>query len=305
MKSLRLGLIALLLSACGQEKLQVDKDQVFSKQFPADKLTLGHDDGRAVSIRAIRNPGSGGSGHGFVSQDYFGGCDSIYGCDRSPFSYWTGFSNFAHAWNPGISRTVNLNFGRRPTAIDPLAFPAPVCVNLQITSNRQLQVLRFNAYDGVNQNSVSGSGSNTISVQVQTSRIGQLIFAVVDQQALYEYCPNQYQPTWGPQNWWDWQWDWHQPQYPNCGAPQQQATLRITGTVGACSSPEAVRDYNSSSAGGGIDLSSRINIQSGYDPYTWYFQQNQTMPYFRDATGSLWGRVLNYDGGAGVNFWGL
>lgn len=288
--------IALLLSlaACGkQESLDLEQDQVFSKQFSSEQLLLANDRGEDITIRPMR-VGSESGARGFTSQSYYGNCTSIYGCQSNPYSQWLGYSNLAHAWNPGITRTVNLNFGSR-TPVLPNQDTAGFCVDLKISSSRTLRVLRFNPGSAggfspsSSQNNVSGSGTNTITVRAQAGYIGQLIFAVQDQQSLQQYCPNQYGQNWNQGNWWDFSYN-----YPSCSAPLAQATLTVTGTAGPCGGGRAVN----------IDLSAKINAQSGFDPNNWW-SQGQQMPYFSSADGNVWGRVLQYSGEAGINFWGI
>jgi hypothetical protein len=296
MKIRRLGiLITLLLSACGQqESLELEKDQVFSKQFPANQLVLADDDGRDVTIqpRAV----TGSSSRGFTSENYYQGCNSIYGCAQNPYSSYLGYSNYAHSWNPSITRTINLNFGQRGfNSFDPFAVstaPGKFCVNLNVTSSQAVTVLRTNIYNwqaGGGNNTVSGSGSNTVNIRAQVLGSGSVILSIQDRQALQQQCPQQYGQGWNQGNWWD----YGNYYYPPCSAPLGQVTLKITGTAGLCSAPQQVT----------LDLSAQVNTQQGYENYG-YYSQGYNMPYFQHPAG-IWGRVLQYSGQAGVQFWGM
>jgi hypothetical protein len=302
MKTLRLGLLfSLFLAACGQQgMLELQKDQFFSKQFSSDNLILAQDDGRAVTLKPMEVKQASGATRGFVSQPYYGGCTSIYGCQQDPYSSWLGYSNYAHSWNPAITRTVNMNFGTNTppvvAAFDPFAAAisgqqnSDFCMNLTITSNKTIDVLRFNVYNpNPRQNSVSGSGTSTVRLVVRNRNIGSVILAVRDQQELYQACPQQYQQGWNPGNWWD----YSQYYYPNCSAPSSsQATLYMTGTAGPCSAPQQVS----------LNLSSQLNSQSS--SYDYWNQGSYNMPYFNHPAG-IWGRVLQYSGQNNINFWGM
>ena len=173
----------VLLAACGQQQsLELQKDEVFSKQFSEEKLGLANDAGGAVTLKPMSLAAS--SGKGFTSTtpgSYYGqGCNSVYGCDQNPYSHYLGYSNMARSWNPAITRTINLNMGIRNinqpvlASFDPFAVAISsqvqqvqqqaFCVNLNVTSNGTLQVLRRG------RTQVSGSGSNTVNIRAQIQR---------------------------------------------------------------------------------------------------------------------------------------
>lgn len=311
----RLGYSALfLLAACGQQSsLELAKDQIFSKQFPPQSMVLPNDGGADVTLTPKKLASS--SGKGFTSTspgDVYQGCNSWYGCQQNPYSYYTSYSNMAHAWNPSITRTVNLNFGQQaygwgPTA--PLSNPTTgeFCVNLNISSNQPLQVLRSNLYNqgywysaGQGGNVISGNGSNVLNVQARVSQVGAIVFALQDYQSLYSNCGGYNYGYgyngWQPGNWWDFGYNggYGGYGYTSCGASSGQATLKITGTAGLCGQTQ--QPVN-------IDATAQVNSQSGYDPYS-YYNTGYNMPYFSSPAG-VWGRVIQYQGNQGLNFYGL
>ncbi len=318
MKFQRLGFFALFfIAACGQQSaLELAKDQVFSKQFPAGSLVLNQDDGSNVKLTPRKLASS--SAKGFTStspSDVYGGCNSWYGCQQQPYSYYTSYSNYAHAWNPAITRTVNMSFGRQQNgppviaAFDPFAVAVNpqggglYCINVNISSNQTIQVLQFNANDGSGwggngQNRVTGNYSNTVNITAQVQYNGAVVFSLQDMQSLYSSCGQQqgYNYGWQPSNWWDFGYNGgaNGYGYTSCGAASARASLKITGTAGPCGAPKQVN----------LDLSAQVNSQQGYDPYS-YYNTGYNMPYFSDNAAGIWGRVIQYQGNQGLNFYGL
>lgn len=280
--------LALGLAACQQDQntLKFGPATVFEDRFNDDIFALSHDDGSEVQLKSIRpTAGSGIRGsHGSTGNDQdifnFGGC-GIFGCNSNPWSYWAGYSNYTHSWNPYITRNVTIQFRQQMIYTTQFApEDSSGCWEVTLESQHRIRALRGRSAHSLAPLTVEGNYSNSVRVQIGSDAQFPGTLTLALEEDPYQGC--NFQP-----NWWDYSGSsfiW-----PGCGGQRTYARLRMKGTVSRCG-------IATTSVAGGeafeLDLTPYINSNlSG----TYYQMPYFALPASQDRLFYITGRVMDYN----------